>query len=140
MDGTPRPRPRAELPAPACGRCPGTQVGGRTGPSLCRRCTRTEVGNGRLGGRAGPSLRRNLHLLGAPGVRDRVVIIAVQTVLKQVLEAGIRPHFVTALDYHEISRRFYEGLTEADVAGVTLVVEPKANPAWSASATSTSTS
>jgi hypothetical protein len=78
---------------------------------------------------AGPSLRRNLHLLGAPGVRDRVVIIAVQTVLKQVLEAGIRPHFVTALDYHEISRRFYEGLTEADVAGVTLVVEPKANPA-----------
>ncbi|RMH25252.1 MAG: DUF115 domain-containing protein, partial [Planctomycetota bacterium] len=49
--------------------------------------------------------------------------------LKPLLAAGIRPHFVTALDFHEISARFYEGLTPADVAGVTLVVEPKANPA-----------
>jgi hypothetical protein len=78
---------------------------------------------------AGPSLRRNLDLLGRPGVRERFVIIAVQTVLKQMLARGIRPHFVTALDYHEISRRFYEGLTAEDVAGVTLVAEPKANPA-----------
>ncbi|MCE7973316.1 MAG: DUF115 domain-containing protein [Leptolyngbya sp. PLA1] len=78
---------------------------------------------------AGPSLKRNIDLLAAPGVRDRVVIIAVQTVLKQLLSRGIRPHFVTALDYHEISRRFYEGLTAADVEGVTLVAEPKANPA-----------
>ncbi|MCA9305384.1 MAG: DUF115 domain-containing protein [Phycisphaerales bacterium] len=78
---------------------------------------------------AGPSLRRNLHLLARPGVRDRVVIIAVQTVLRPMLEAGIRPHFVTALDYHEISRRFYEGLSAADVEGVTLVAEPKVNAA-----------
>lgn len=78
---------------------------------------------------AGPSLARNMELLAEPGVRDRVVIVAVQTVLKQLLAAGIRPHFVTALDYHEISRRFYEGLTAADVEGVTLIVEPKANPA-----------
>lgn len=78
---------------------------------------------------AGPSLQRNLHLLEDPGVRDRFVIIAVQTVLKTLLGRGIRPHFVTALDYHEISRRFYEGLTHEDVRGVTLVAEPKANPA-----------
>ncbi len=78
---------------------------------------------------AGPSLAKNIDLLSRPGVRDRVVIIAVQTVLKTLLARGIRPHFVTALDYHEISRRFYEGLTAADVEGVTLVVEPKANPA-----------
>lgn len=78
---------------------------------------------------AGPSLRRNMHLLQQPGIRDRVVIIAVQTVLKPLLEAGIKPHFVTALDYHEISRRFYEGLTERDVEGVTLVAEPKVHPA-----------
>lgn len=77
---------------------------------------------------AGPSLRRNIHLLAEPGVRDRCVIIAVQTTLKPLLDAGVRPHFVTALDYHEISRRFYEGLTPADVAGVTLVADPKANP------------
>lgn len=78
---------------------------------------------------AGPSLARNMRLLAEPGVRDRVVIVAVQTVLRQLLEAGIRPHFVTALDHHEISARFYEGLTARDVEGVTLVVEPKANPA-----------
>lgn len=78
---------------------------------------------------AGPSLERNVDLLAQPGVRDRVVIIAVQTVLKTLLARGIRPHFVTALDHHEISRRFYEGLTAEDVEGVTLVVEPKANPA-----------
>lgn len=78
---------------------------------------------------AGPSLERNIHLLARPGVRDRVVIVAVQTVLKKLLAHGVRPHFVTALDYHEISRRFYEGLTAADVEGVTLIAEAKANPA-----------
>ncbi|NUQ68356.1 MAG: DUF115 domain-containing protein [Phycisphaerales bacterium] len=78
---------------------------------------------------AGPSLRTTIDALAQPGVRDRVVIIAVQTVLKTLLARGITPHFVTALDYHEISARFYEGLTAADVEGVTLVVETKANPA-----------
>jgi hypothetical protein len=78
---------------------------------------------------AGPSLERNIDLLTEPGVSDRFVIIAVQTVLKTLLARGIRPHFVTALDYHEISKRFYEGLTAADVEGVQLVCEPKANPA-----------
>lgn len=78
---------------------------------------------------AGPSLARNIDLLARPGVRERFVIIAVQTVLKPLLARGVRPHFITALDHHEISRRFYEGLTETDVEGVTLIAEPKANPA-----------
>ncbi|HED53373.1 MAG TPA: DUF115 domain-containing protein [Phycisphaerales bacterium] len=78
---------------------------------------------------AGPSLKRNIHRLKEPGVRDRFVIIAVQTMLKPLLEMGIKPHFVTALDYHEISKRFYEGLTAEMVEGVTLVVEAKGNPA-----------
>tara|TARA_R110000782_G_scaffold19140_3_gene52206 strand:- start:8319 stop:11981 length:3663 start_codon:yes stop_codon:yes gene_type:complete len=78
---------------------------------------------------AGPSLQKNLALLAEPGVRDRVVIIAAQTVLRPMLAAGVKPHFVTALDHHELSGRFYEGLTPDDVRGVRLVVEPKANPA-----------
>lgn len=77
---------------------------------------------------AGPSLKRNLHLLTAPGVRERCLIIAAQTTLRPLLDAGVRPHFVTALDYHEISRRFYAGLTPDEVAGTTLVVDPKAHP------------
>lgn len=78
---------------------------------------------------AGSSLRRNVELLKQPGIRDRVVIIAVQTVLKPLLAMGIKPHFVTALDYAQISKRFYEGLTPRDVEGVTLVCEAKGNPA-----------
>lgn len=78
---------------------------------------------------AGPSLQRNLHLLQDPAIRDRFIIIAVQTMLKPLLKQGIKPHFITALDYHEISKRFYEGLTAQDVEGVRLVVEPKANAA-----------
>jgi hypothetical protein len=78
---------------------------------------------------AGPSLERNIDLLVDPANRAKVVVIAAQTVLKKLLAKGIKPDFVTALDYHEISRRFYEGLSEKDVEGVTLVVEPKANPA-----------
>lgn len=77
---------------------------------------------------AGPSLARNVRLLAEPGVRDRCVVVAVQTALKPLLEAGVRPHFVTALDHHEISARFYEGLTPEMVEGVTLIAEPKANP------------
>lgn len=78
---------------------------------------------------AGPSLARTIEQLAQPGVRDRFVIVAAQTVLKPLLARGIKPHFVTALDHHEISRRFYEGLTAADVEGVTLVAEAKANAA-----------
>jgi hypothetical protein len=78
---------------------------------------------------AGPSLADSMDVLAQPGLRDRVCIIAAQTVLKPLLERGIRPHFVTALDYHDISKRFYEGLTREAVEGVTLVAEPKANPA-----------
>lgn len=77
---------------------------------------------------AGPSLQRNLALLENPAVRGRCVIVAVQTVLKTLLGRGIRPHFVTALDYSEINKRFYEGLTAEQVEGITLVVEPKVNP------------
>lgn len=78
---------------------------------------------------AGPSLARTLDLLADPSVRDRFVIVAVQTVLKTLLRRGIKPHFVCALDHHEISKRFYEGLTAEYVEGVTLIAEPKSNPA-----------
>lgn len=78
---------------------------------------------------AGPSLDRAMETLADPSTRGRAVLIATQTVLGTLLARGIKPHFVVALDYHEISRRFYEGLTEEAVRGVTLVVEPKANPA-----------
>ncbi|MEM9914646.1 MAG: 6-hydroxymethylpterin diphosphokinase MptE-like protein [Planctomycetota bacterium] len=76
---------------------------------------------------AGPSLVKNVHLLQDPELRNNVVVIAVQTALKPLLDRGVRPDFVTALDYSPICARFYEGLP--DLPDVTLVAEPKANPA-----------
>ncbi len=71
---------------------------------------------------AGPSLYRNIDVLATlPG---RAVISAVQTVFKTLLARGIVPDFVTSLDYHEVSRRFFEGVD--DFQGVQLVAEPKA--------------
>lgn len=78
---------------------------------------------------AGPSLRRNIELLAEEGVRDRFVIIATQTTVKPLLAAGVAPHFVTALDYHEVSRRFHEGLDPRDLEDTELVIDPKVNPA-----------
>jgi len=74
---------------------------------------------------AGPSLGRNIAIL--KDIRERVVVIAVQTTLKPLLGAGIVPDFVTSLDYHEVSRRFFEGLQEKDLKSVHLVAEPKAH-------------
>lgn len=73
---------------------------------------------------AGPSLARNIDELAT--LQDRAVIIAVQTTLKPLLARGIRPHFVTSLDFHEISKNFFEGLSAEAVADVHLVAEPKA--------------
>ena len=75
---------------------------------------------------AGPSLARNAHRLAEPGVRDRVVIITVQTALQPLLDRGVRPHFVTALDWSPISARFYEELPP--LPDVTLVAEAKCHP------------
>lgn len=76
---------------------------------------------------AGPSLVKNIDLLRDPRVRSRVIVITAQTTLRPLLDRGIRPDFVTALDYHEISRRFYEGLPE--LPDVTLIAQPLANHA-----------
>lgn len=78
---------------------------------------------------AGPSLARHYDLLADPSLRERLVLIAVQTCLRPLLRRGIRPHFVTALDYHEISRNFYDDLDPQDLRDITLVCEPKVNRA-----------
>ena len=71
---------------------------------------------------AGPSLQKNIDLL--KEIRDRVIVIAVQTTLKPLLAKGIKPDFVTSLDYHEVSKRFYEGLQD-QLSDIHLVAEPK---------------
>jgi hypothetical protein len=74
---------------------------------------------------AGPSLRKNKHLL--KDAAGKAVIIAVQTTLQPLLEMGIEPNFVTSLDYHSISTRFWEKLPR-DLK-TELIAEPKASSA-----------
>ena len=74
---------------------------------------------------AGPSLRKNKHLL--PKVAGKAIIVAVQTTLQPLLEMGVEPHFVTSLDYHDISTRFFERLPKN--IRTELVAEPKATNA-----------
>jgi hypothetical protein len=71
---------------------------------------------------AGPSLRKNKHLL--KDAAGKAVIIAVQTTLQPLLEMGIEPNFVTSLDYHDISTRFWEKLPRT--LKTELIAEPKA--------------
>ena len=71
---------------------------------------------------AGPSLARNIDQLG--DLKGRAVLCAVQTVLKPLAKRGIIPDFATSLDYHEMSRKFFEGVENLE--GVHLVAEPKA--------------
>jgi len=71
---------------------------------------------------AGPSLRKNIDQLG--GLKGRAVLCAVQTAIKPLVQRGIKPDFVTSLDYHEMSRKFFE--EAGDLSDVHLVAEPKA--------------
>lgn len=72
---------------------------------------------------AGPSLRRNVDQLAE--LKGKAVICCVQTTFKMLLDRGIVPDFVTALDYHELSKRFFEGLPPNPRTH--LVAEPKVN-------------
>ncbi|MFO0972327.1 MAG: 6-hydroxymethylpterin diphosphokinase MptE-like protein [Phycisphaerae bacterium] len=74
---------------------------------------------------AGPSLSQNIAALRAAA--GRAVIIAVQTSFKPLLAAGVRPDFVTTLDFSDLSRRFFDDV--ADFGETILVAEPKASPA-----------
>jgi len=71
---------------------------------------------------AGPSLARNIDRLA--GLKGRAVLCAVQTALRPLMERGITPDFVTSLDFHEMSRKFFEGV--GDLREAHLVAEPKA--------------
>ena len=71
---------------------------------------------------AGPSLARNFAQLGP--LRERAVIISVQTVLRLLHSLRIMPHFVTSLDFHEVSTEFFRGVD--DVSDCALIAEPKA--------------
>ncbi len=71
---------------------------------------------------AGPSLSRNIDQLA--DLKGRAVLCAVQTAVQPLMRRGIVPDFVTSLDFHEMSQKFFEGVDS--LADTHLVAEPKA--------------
>ena len=71
---------------------------------------------------AGPSLSRNIDQLAA--LKGRAVLCAVQTAVRPLMARGITPDFITSLDFHEMSRRFFESV--GDLRDAHLIAEPKA--------------
>jgi hypothetical protein len=71
---------------------------------------------------AGPSLGRNIDQLA--DLKGRAVLCAVQTAIRPLMQRGIVPDFVTSLDFHEMSRKFFEDV--GDLRETHLVAEPKA--------------
>jgi len=68
---------------------------------------------------AGPSLDNTIQRL--RGLEDRVLIVAVDTALRPLRAAGIRPHFVVAVDPSELNANHLMGV--ADTGGTWLVAE-----------------
>lgn len=71
---------------------------------------------------AGPSLAKSIDLL--EGLKGNAILVAVQTTIKPLLKKGIVPDFVTSLDFHEMSQKFFDSVEGLDQ--VHLVAEPKA--------------
>lgn len=71
---------------------------------------------------AGPSLAKNID--GLAHLKGHAVLCAVQTAIKPLMSRGIVPDFVTSLDFHKMSRKFFE--ETGDLSNVHLVAEPKA--------------
>ena len=72
---------------------------------------------------AGPSLDKNIDLLHE--VRDKVLIIAVDTSLKPLKAKGIEPHLICTGDPQEANYRHLRG---ASNSGAFLIAEPMTNP------------
>ena len=73
---------------------------------------------------AGPSVDKHLSTL--KKYEDKVVVVSCLTMLKPLLAEGITPDYVVALDYHEISAKFFEGIGDSD-KDVIYILDPKVN-------------
>jgi len=71
---------------------------------------------------AGPSLDKNLHVL--KGVRDRAVLIAVDTAVRSLLKNGVNPHLILSAD-PLVKNCFH--FPDMDMTGSNLVFEPRVN-------------
>ena len=75
---------------------------------------------------AGPSLAAQLELIKA--WREKVVLIAVDTVYKALLRNDIHPHFVVIVDPQKINSKYVEGIDKEHLERSYFVAEPAVCP------------
>lgn len=73
----------------------------------------------------GPSLDKNIHLL--PKIKDKAIIIGVDTVLPALLAQGVSPHFITSIDPQKLT---YEKIADSadQIKDVSLIAAPHVTP------------
>lgn len=76
---------------------------------------------------AGPSLEKHIDTL--PEVKKRGIVFSVGTALEKLLEHNFVPDFTGAVDYHRISKRYFDDLNP-DSEDVILIADPRC--AWEA--------
>jgi len=74
----------------------------------------------------GPSIDKQLEQIKQIYDDGTAIIISCLTMLKPLMDNDIIPDIVTALDYHEISAKFFEGLSYIDTQ---FIFDPKVNHA-----------
>ncbi|NLK52771.1 MAG: motility associated factor glycosyltransferase family protein [Syntrophomonadaceae bacterium] len=74
----------------------------------------------------GPSLNKNKHLL--KGLEDKAVIVAADASLKILLEMGVKPHLVVALERTLGILKLLNGIKTEDVQDVYFAACPVINP------------
>ncbi len=75
---------------------------------------------------SGPSLKNNMHLL--RGLKGKAVIIAIDSVLRVLLNNDIIPDFVCTVDFMGINYKKMEGLFDR-TGDIALVFDPECSPA-----------
>lgn len=66
----------------------------------------------------GPSLKKNLYRL--LDIQDKVIIIAVAQALRLLMAYGIKPDFITTVDFGEVNQTHFDGIMDSDVPLVCL--------------------
>ncbi|MGB3367253.1 MAG: 6-hydroxymethylpterin diphosphokinase MptE-like protein [Acidaminobacteraceae bacterium] len=70
----------------------------------------------------GPSLNKNKHLL--KGIEDKALIICPDASLKILLEMGVKPHLITALERVPLTAELVRGFTDDQLDGVYYAATP----------------
>ncbi len=69
----------------------------------------------------GPSLKNAIGVL--KKVKGKAPIVAVDTAMKPLLKAGVKPDFILGIDFTPQNKKHYEGISEEDMKDIVLIAD-----------------